>query len=211
MIHHNLQQGQRASDGPNQFPGPRPTSSDPAELERIVAAAARSSSWAWTALVDRFGARVRSVARRHGLSTHDVDDVAQATWMSLFEHIDEIREARAIGSWLATTARRESLRVLGSKAREQPTEDERMDRATIEPVNEQRLVAVEQRSALHESLARLTERQSALMRALLTEPAPGYEQLSQALGMPLGSIGPTKIRSLERLRIDASLAAWCET
>lgn len=208
MIHHNPQQEQRASDGRDQFTGSRPMSCDSAELERMVAAAAQSSSWAWTALMDRFGARVCSVARRHGLSAHDVDDVAQATWMCLFEHIGEIREPRAIGSWLATTARHKSLRVLHAKVREQPTEDEHMQLAAIEPVNEQRLVAAEQRSALLASLERLTERQCALMRSLLAEPAPRYAQLSQSLGMPQGSIGPTRHRCLERLRSDESLAAW---
>jgi RNA polymerase sigma factor (sigma-70 family) len=209
MIHHNPQQRRRVSHGPNQFTASRPMVSEPADLERMVAAAAQSSSWAWTALMDRFGARVRSVARRHGLSAHDVDDVAQATWMSLFEHIGDVREPRAIGGWLATTARHESLRVLRSKVREEPTEDERMPPEAIEPVNEQRLVAAEQRSAVQASLARLTERQCALMRSLLAEPAPGYEQVSQSLGMPRGSIGPTRNRCLARLRSDESLAALC--
>jgi RNA polymerase sigma factor (sigma-70 family) len=180
---------------------------DTTELERTVWAAAASSRWGWATLIDRFGARVRSVARRHGLGPQDIDDVAQTTWLSLFEHIGELREPRAVGGWLETTARRESLRVLRTADRERATDDEHMHLVPVEPVNERRLVAAEQRGALQASLSELPGRQCALIRTMLCEPARPYTEIARSLGIPPGSIGPTRIRSLDRLRADASLAA----
>jgi len=83
-----------------------------AELERLLAAASKGDDGAWSALGRRFGARVRAVARAHRLTAHDVEDVVQTTWLRLVEHIHRIRDARALGAWLETTARREILRFL---------------------------------------------------------------------------------------------------
>src|SRR4051794_19089771 len=79
---------------------------DARELERIVLAAATGDGSAWSALIERFAARVRVVARAHRLGAHDVEDVVQTTWLRLLEHIDRVHEPGALGSWLQTTARR---------------------------------------------------------------------------------------------------------
>lgn len=157
----------------------------------------------------RYGARVRRAARRYGLSAHDIEDVAQTTWLMLFEHIGTLREPQAVGSWLETTARRESLRIVRAGGRERPTEDDAIQPTLVDPVDEQRLVDAGRRTALQASLATLTERQCALMRSLLADPAPRYADVAQSLGMAHGSIGPTRQRCLDRLRADAALAAWC--
>lgn len=209
MFQHTAPEGRPLLDVPIGATTSSRPSDDKARIERLVAAAAQSDSRAWSELVARFGPRVRGVARRHGLSSHDVDDVAQTTWLRLFEHIGELREPGSVGGWLETTARRESLRVLRDGGRERPTDEELIQPAPVPPVDEQRIVAAGRRSALQASLANLTERQCRLMRTLLAEPSPRYEDVARSLGIPIGSVGPTRLRCLARLRADTALAAWC--
>src|SRR5215213_4871672 len=95
-----------------------------ADLERVVRAATVGDASAWSALVERFAARVRSVARRHRLATQDVEDVEQTTWLRLVEQIDRVREPSAVGAWLETTARRESLRLIRAGRLEELVDEE---------------------------------------------------------------------------------------
>jgi RNA polymerase sigma factor (sigma-70 family) len=182
---------------------------DARKLKRTVRAAASCDDCAWKALVERFGARVGRVARTHGLGAHDVEDVAQATWLHLFEHIDDVREPAAIGGWLETTARRESLRVLRRGSREDPTDGEIVGPVPVEPVNELRLVATERRDALRAGVEQLPRRQRELMTMMLVEPPAEYAEISRSLGIPQGSIGPTRQRGLARLRENTTLVALC--
>jgi len=181
---------------------------DRCDVDSAVRAAAQGQSWGWAALVDRFGGLVRGVARRHGLASHDVDDVAQATWMRLVEHIPELRNPEAIPGWLATTARRESLMVLRRSDRECPIE-EIVAAAPVEPVNESRLVVAERRAAVRAGVKQLKGRQRELITMMLCDPAPDYAHISQSLRIPQGSIGPTRQRGLDRLRTDRTLVALC--
>jgi RNA polymerase sigma factor (sigma-70 family) len=175
------------------------------ELERTMAAAASHKSWAWAALVERFGARVRGVARRYGLGAHDVEDVAQVTWLRLYECIDRVREPDAVGGWLETTARRESLRVLRSGSREHLVDGEIVALEPDQPVNERRLVVAERDAALRDRVRELPGRQRELLTLMLSEPALEYAEISRSLGIPHGSIGPTRQRGLDRLRQDDGL------
>jgi RNA polymerase sigma factor (sigma-70 family) len=175
-------------------------------LDQVVAAAATGDEGAWALLRDRYAMRVRTVARLHRLAPHDVDDVAQTTWLRLLENIGNLRDANAVGAWLETTARRESLAVLRRCKRERPTEDGFFADQPSEPVAERRLEAAEQRTALSSSLQQLPRRQQRLLVAMLAEPAPSYAEIAASLKMPIGSIGPTRARSLARLRRDRRLA-----
>ena len=87
------------------------TSTQPSAADLVFAAKAGDSQ-AWNALVDRFASTVWAVARAHRLSAADAADVSQTTWMRLVEHLDRIEQPERVGAWLATTARRESLRIL---------------------------------------------------------------------------------------------------
>ncbi len=181
---------------------------DRCDVDSAVRAAAQGQSWGWDVLVDRFGGLVRGVARRHGLASHDIDDVAQVTWMRLIEHIGELRNPDAIPGWLATTARRESLVVLRRSDRECPVEDVAAA-ARVDPVDETRLVAAERQAAVRASVAQLTGRQRELITMMLCDPAPDYACITQKLRIPPGSIGPTRQRGLDRLRADRALVALC--
>ena len=185
----------------------RRRSSASAELGPLVEAAARGEDAAWTTLMRRFVPLVGWVARRHRLGAHDVEDVVQYTFLRLFERIDSVRDPEALAGWLDTTARRQSLRVLRDRAREQLT-DQDLDATTASPDRVGAALQAEQtRAELDRALASLPDREERLLRALVADKAPSYEDVSRTLGMPIGSIGPTRGRALARLRRDERLAA----
>jgi RNA polymerase sigma factor (sigma-70 family) len=180
--------------------------SSPHNPALALAAVSRGEPQAWAAVRERYGARVRAVARRHRLTAHDVEDVAQNTWLRLFVNGGAIREPKALGAWLETTARRESLRLLEAARCEFATEQQQLPEAPA-PAVPLPVLLEERRAALRNALRKLPERHAALMRLLIAEPAPSYEEIGRVLGMPVGSIGPIRARSLERLRRDPELAA----
>jgi RNA polymerase sigma factor (sigma-70 family) len=181
------------------------------DLETMLLAAARGDNASWNALVSRFTARVRMVARLHRLAPHDVEDVVQTTWLRLLEHIGSLREPSAVGAWLDTTARRESLRVICRSKREPPTDQAlRVDEADEQPC-EREAVEAERRAALAASVKRLPPRQRRLIGAMLADPTQSYAEISASLDTPIGSIGPTRARSLARLSRDPELLRVTET
>jgi RNA polymerase sigma factor (sigma-70 family) len=184
----------------------RPPETDP-ELDALVRAAAAGDEVALGRFVARFDRVVRGVARALRLSSWDADDVVQATWLQFIRHGRSLREPAAVGGWLATTARRESLRLLQRHAREYLSDDPdrgaRCDRA--EPDRE--LIAAECRDLVRGALAELPDRPRDLMRVLVTRPELSYEEVGRMLDMPIGSIGPTRARALDRLRGSSELRA----
>jgi RNA polymerase sigma factor (sigma-70 family) len=186
---------------------------DAGELERFLATHAGRGARGQSA-IDRLMSRMGSVARAHRLPAHQVDDVIQNTMLRLLEHRESIREPRAVGAWLQTTARNESLRVLRDGARARPVSPGDLpDRSELSPL-QAHAESAERRIALLHAIDALPDRQRELMLALLAEPQPSYAEVARALDMPIGSIGPTRARALERLRRDDRLtsvtAAVCD-
>lgn len=174
---------------------------DRAAVEANVRAAADGDQGAFDWLVECYGRLVWSVIRAHGLSDADANDVFQTTWLRLVEHLDRIREPRAVGGWLATTSRHESLRLLRHAGRAQPTPEERFDQLEDagDPVDHDLIVA-ERDTQLWAALNELGERCRTLLRVLMADPPLSYEEVSQTLDIPIGSIGPTRGRCLGQLR-----------
>jgi len=168
----------------------------------LLLAVRRGDPGAWDALADRFVGRVWAVARAHRLSNADAEDVSQVTWLRLVTHIDTIREPDRVGAWLATTARHECLRLLRKAGRELPVEEE----SDLEPAGavvvppETRLLTEERDVALRSALAQLSPKCQRLLRMLMADPEPSYLEVGAALGMAIGSIGPTRQRCLAHLR-----------
>jgi RNA polymerase sigma factor (sigma-70 family) len=175
----------------------------------LVRAAAAGDSDAWNALVNRFSGLVWSVSRQHRLSDADAADVCQATWLRLVENLNSLREPEAVGGWLVTTARRECLRVIKHSGRQVPTDigaeiDIAEDTAVTDPARF--LVAAERQSAMRAAFASLGEACRTLLALLIADPPVSYAEISATLDMPVGSIGPTRARCLERLRNSPALA-----
>jgi RNA polymerase sigma factor (sigma-70 family) len=176
------------------------------ELAAIVSAAAAGDAAALRSLVDRFDRALRSVTRFYRLSQWDADDIIQTTWLAFLEHGRTLREPSAVSGWLMTTARRQSLRLLQRRMREQPTDDPTLgDNLDGDPHDE--LLAAEQRAALLGALEELPLRKRRLMTLLVAKPDMSYEEVGETLGMPIGSIGPTRLRSISHLRDSSKLKA----
>ena len=178
---------------------PTPDRRSETDLVALVNAARDGDDAAWRCLVTRFERRLREVVRSYRLSAVDVEDVLQTTWLRLFSHIEEIRDPAAVGGWLATTARRESLRLLQAPMREQLTDDPELGEEREQDGPETVLLAAERHAVLNRALATLPERHRRLMSMLASDEAPDYQHISQTLAMPIGSIGPIRARSLARL------------
>ncbi len=171
-------------------------------LVDLVDAALRGEQRAWRVLYQRFSPLVSHVCRKHRLSQGDADDVGQVVWLQLVQHLKVIRDPRALPGWIATTARNECLRVIRSGRRTEPADpmvDQRLDgQETVDPAD--LLHQLEQLRALHDSLSRLSPAQRRLMLLLLADPEISYREVGQRLNMPVGSIGPTRARCLQKLR-----------
>jgi RNA polymerase sigma factor (sigma-70 family) len=177
------------------------------ELDELVAGAAAGDRAAWDALVARFQSRLFRVARSYGLNRDEAEDAVQETWIRLMRGIAGVREPRALIGWLTTTVRRESLRILIRRRREQPTDEDLQADAASAPHSDldSRLHAADQRAELTRALERLSPRHRMLMRALFSDAEDSYEEIAERIGMPVGSIGPIRGRCLARLRLDTGL------
>lgn len=173
-----------------------------AEIVRLVEAAAKGDTAAWGQIVGRFVALLWAIALRHGLNESDAADVVQTTWLRLLENIDAVRQPARLGSWLATTAQRESLRVVAHRRRLVLNDDQSTfdgpDRL-LPPIDEG-LIAREQAAAARQALASLPPTWRSLVELLTQDPPPSYEKIGADLGLPIGSIGPTRGRCVRRLR-----------
>ena len=175
----------------------------------LVRAAAGGDKDAWRALVQRFSGLVWSITRAYHLSRADAADVSQTTWLRLAEHIGAIENPDRVGAWLATAARRECLQNIRANARAVPTDDmTRLDHPTGEdnPTEAEVLRAETEREqglraqAVWKAVAQLPLRCRQLLRILMASPPPSYAEVAAALDLPVGSIGPTRARCLQRLR-----------
>jgi RNA polymerase sigma factor (sigma-70 family) len=170
------------------------------DVARLVRSAAAGDSPAWDGLVEEFAGMVWAVARGHRLGDADVADVSQATWLKLLERLDDIHEPSRVGAWLATTARRECLRVLRAAQRHVLCGEDAEEHETPDLTPDDALLLAERDQALWRGFGRLRERDQRLLSLLMAEPRPAYEEISAALGIPVGAIGPTRGRALARLR-----------
>jgi RNA polymerase sigma factor (sigma-70 family) len=179
---------------------------DAGPVAALITAAATGDPAAWSSIVDRFSGLVWSVARGHGLSQADAEEVYQTSWLRLAENVGRIKDPARIGAWLATTARHESLRLIRLRARIVPT-GEAPNGEADDHTPEQHVLAVEQARAdadrmlqVWQAFQLLSERCRQLLRALMASPPPSYVEVSAATGLAVGSIGPIRARCLGHLR-----------
>ena len=181
---------------------------EPAEVTVLIHRAAEGDPTAWDAIVDEYAGLLWSVVRGFRLNEAQAADAVQTTWLRLVEHIADLREPGHVAGWLKTTAQRVCLQVIRQGGREQLTDwDE--DRGSGSGVRldgpdedgpEAAALRREQQVLVRRALADLPDRHRQLMELLLASPAISYQEIGARLGMPIGSIGPTRARILVRLR-----------
>jgi RNA polymerase sigma factor (sigma-70 family) len=172
------------------------------DVSALLARAAAGEQEAWDALVDGFANLLWAVARSHRLDDADCADAVQTAWLRLLENLTRITDPERLGAWLSTTVRRECLRLLRRSGREYVSDAE-----SFADIPEPRaaeldagLLLEERDAALWNLFEGVPDRCRRLLRVLMADPAPSYQEVSAALEMPIGSIGPTRQRCLERLR-----------
>jgi RNA polymerase sigma factor (sigma-70 family) len=181
---------------------------DRAEVGALVQSAVDGDAAAWKALVEGLSPLVWSVVRAHRLSDADGHEVYQTVWFRFAQHLGRIREPDKAGSWLASTARNECLKVIRGLTRLLPTDDPQvLDRVSEDRTPEQSLIDAEDRAdeaerirLLWQEFEELGDRCRQLLRVLMASPPPSYVEVSVALGIAVGSIGPLRQRCLRRLR-----------
>ena len=176
---------------------------DTPDIAGLVRGAAAGDRRAWERLVDQYSRLIWSITGEFRLVESDAADVAQITWLRLFEHIDRIEYPDRVGSWLAATARNECLRSLAARKRVvlSPDDAELSDAVAHEPEVDARLLADERAQVVRDALSRLPRRWQRLLEMLMADPPASYAEISDQLDLPIGSIGPTRGRCLARLRV----------
>lgn len=153
---------------------------------------------AWSELIDRYGRLVYSVPRRYGLSETDADDVFAAVWALAFRKLHQLRDQARLSSWLITTAHRESWRI-GKRGESAVSIDEQV--ASPDAPSESQMETWETQHIVRQSLDELGGPCKELLTALFLESeAPRYDAIAQKLGIPIGSIGPTRARCFKKLQ-----------
>jgi RNA polymerase sigma factor (sigma-70 family) len=186
-------------------PIPRQGGGEAAQLVRRAIAGDRA---AWDGIVKRYSSLVWAVAIQHGIGQADAADVAQSTWLRLFEHIDEIRDPERIGAWLATTARRESLRIVALRRRIVLEGDGQVfdgPDVSLAPTDA-RLLEEERGRHVAVALDSLPPAWRSLVNLLMVDPPMSYQEIGDQLGLPVGSIGPTRGRCISRMRASLDYA-----
>ena len=173
----------------------------------LLERAARFDATAWAEIVSRYGPVVRAVAgTTYGLCSDDVADAVQNTWLRLLERAETIRDPQKVIGWLATTARRESLAIARRRRPQTSLSAVEEDPPSPDASPEAQAITAETRLLLRQATDALPDRSRALIEALFFDPnRPPYALAARQLGMPIGSIGPTRSRALGILR--ATLAS----
>ncbi|MDT4922716.1 MAG: hypothetical protein QOG01_429 [Pseudonocardiales bacterium] len=149
-------------------------------------------------------------ARAQRLDSQTAEDVVQTTWLALVRGSDSITDPQAVLQWLIVSARREAWRVVKRSDRVEPREFEADDVVTpAHDLPEEQVLRSDGDSRLWQHVAQLTARCQELLRVIAFADRPDYAAVAESLGMPVGSIGPTRGRCLAKLRaLLASDSAW---
>ena len=172
-------------------------------LSLLLANAADGDSDAWCQITERFTRLVWAVARSYRLGTEDAADVVQTTWLRLVDNLNSIEKPDALPGWLATTAQREALSLLRRRSHEPPLRE--VDLSAVRPDSwipecDVSLLERERDVQLWRCVSQLPAKDQRILRILMSCDRPSYAAVAAALDIPVGSIGPTRMRALHRLR-----------
>jgi RNA polymerase sigma factor (sigma-70 family) len=175
---------------------------DTPDIAGLVRGAAAGDRRAWERLVDQYARLIWAITAEFKLMESDAADIAQTTWLRLLEHIDRIEYPDRVGSWPAT-ARNECLRSLAARKRMVLAHDDEVLTGVVAPGPEvdERILADERDQVVRDALSRLPRRWQRLLELLMADPPASYAEISDQLGLPVGSIGPTRGRCLAQLRV----------
>ena len=172
----------------------------------LVAGARNGHRQAWDALVERYAPLIWSICRRYGISGPAAEDVVQHVWLHLVESLNDLRDPAALPGWISTTTRRECCRIrrVQGLVADDTQVLENLPDGNAKTAEDELLMA-ERHATLREAFARLPLPFQRLLALLVADPPMPYAEISARLGIPVGSIGPNRSRSLDRLRRDPAI------
>lgn len=179
---------------------PDPATSATPSTAQLVRDACDRRPGAWCELAARYEGLVRAVVGSYRLQEADFADAVQNTWLRALERLHTVRDPGSLGGWLTTVARRECLALLARSRREAPTGVADDQLVVEDPGPEALVLAEEARRAVAHAVTELPVKPRALVSALFSTPEPNYAEVSRQMGLPIGSIGPTRQRALRTLR-----------
>lgn len=180
------------------------------DLSALVRAGIDGDEDAWHELVRRHARLIAMVVRQYRLGTADAQDVSQLVWLRLFENLRNIRDPDGLPGWILTTTRHECQRYVRRKDRSIAIDP--LTFATFRSEDQSELdgtlLASERHEVLLAAMAELPPRHQQLLSLLLVDPPYPYTEVSRILDIPVGSIGPTRRRALEKLRETTVVRAY---
>lgn len=176
--------------------------------DELVRACRAGQQAAWSTLVRRYQRLVYTVPRRSGLPDELAADVFQTAFQRLFEHLDRLDDGSRVRAWLVTTAKRETLRLLAERQRiVEPAgdgddgDDPLASVPDPAPLQDEQLAELQELHRVRAAVDRLDPRARQFVELLFLEEEPlPYAEIARRLGIPEGSIGPTRVRCLAKLR-----------
>jgi RNA polymerase sigma factor (sigma-70 family) len=179
---------------------PAPGAPTPPNTAQLVRDACDRRPGAWRELAARYEGLVHAVVGSYRLQEADFADAVQNTWLRALERLHTVRDPDSLGGWLTTVARRECLALLARSRREAPTAMAEDQLVVEDPGPEAVVLAEEARRAVVDAVTELPLKPRALVNVLFSTPEPNYAEVSRLMGVPIGSIGPTRQRALRTLR-----------
>ena len=169
---------------------------------QLVSACRRGDQLAWEKLIRRYQRLIYAIPRRAGLDEDQAAEIFQDVFTTLFQKLNDIEEPERLQAWLVTTARRKTWRSI-SKAHDQPADESAHEFAAIPdnaPLPDEQLLILEEQHRIRVALSSLDPRCKTLLEMLfyVSEPS-SYADIAATLGIPEGSIGPTRARCLGKL------------
>jgi len=169
----------------------------------------RGDEAAWRDLIGRYQGLIYSVPRRMGMSPEASADVFQTVCVLLYQRLDSIRDPGRLGGWLLTTSSREAIRasrrakrvVQIDNGRDPETTSAAEELPDVRPLADVDREAIERAQILRSALAEMSDRCRTLLEAFLDDGDANYRDVARRLGIPIGSIGPTRARCFEKLRV----------
>jgi RNA polymerase sigma factor (sigma-70 family) len=193
----------------------------PSDAE-LLEAARTGDEEAWEQIITRYQPLIDAISRRHRLAPYDAPDVSQYVWMQLVGHIARLREPGALSGWISATTIHRCYEVLRNRKRSVSVDplaaggfdliETRAGKTHTEGRSgvDDELLRAEQRRAVRQGLAELTESQQQLLLLLVADPPIPYCEISRRMNLPIGSIGPTRSRLLKKLRRSVAVRVLME-
>jgi RNA polymerase sigma factor (sigma-70 family) len=168
----------------------------------LVSLCLKGDSQAWEALIVRYRRLIYSIPVRFSFSAADCSDVFQAVCLRFIEHLRELKDDTKVSAWLITTTTRHCIQVRAQKYRETSTDDNFDEPPDPGENLEEVRIQTQEQQAVRDAVELLPDRCRSLVEMLYFDTKnPSYDVIAQTMQMPVASVGPTRARCLEKLRI----------